>query len=178
MIFCKRGNLYPTGYRGGCRLFCVGRERSGFVLWQTSSRIIITTATEEKNEERRLGAATSNRISVYSEQRPLFLQLYFKGKEMARRYVGIDLAKRTMEVCIVEGTKIERHGLKTDEKGRKTLRLLLRKSDVAGYEVCNYGNLLARALKKEAGCEAVPLNAWGFPYHLAEPEKDGQGGRA
>jgi hypothetical protein len=25
------------------------------------------------------------------------------------RYVGIDLAKRSMEVCILEGCKIERH---------------------------------------------------------------------
>jgi hypothetical protein len=48
------------------------------MLWQTSSRILIATATEENNEERRFGAATPNRISVYPEQRPLFLQLYQK----------------------------------------------------------------------------------------------------
>jgi transposase len=140
-------------------LLRVGRERSGFNLWQTSSRIIITTATENDNEERRFGAATSNRISVYPEQRPLFLQLYLKEKEMARRYVGIDLAKRTMEVCILEGKGIERHGLKTDEKGRHILALLLRKSDVVGYEVCSYGNRLARALGKEVGCQVTALNA-------------------
>jgi hypothetical protein len=70
MIFCKRGNLYSTGYRGRRRLFCAGRERSGGNLWQTSSRIIITTAAEENNEGRRFGAATSNRISVYPEQGP------------------------------------------------------------------------------------------------------------
>jgi transposase len=140
-------------------LFRVGRERSGVKLWQTSSQILITTATEEKNEERRFGAATSNRISVYPEQRPLFLQLYTKEKEMARRYVGIDLAKRTMEVCIVEGKQIERHGLTTDEKGRKILALLLRKTDVVGYEVCSYGNRLARTLQNEVGCQVTPLNA-------------------
>jgi transposase len=83
-----------------------------------------------------------------------------KEKEMARRYVGIDLAKRTMEVCIVEeGKKIERHGLTTDEKGRQTLMRLLRKSDVAGYEVSGYGNRLARMLEKDVGCRVVPLNA-------------------
>jgi hypothetical protein len=59
MIFCKGGNLYLTRYRGRCRLFRVGRERSGFMLWQTSSRIIITTATEEHHEERRFAAAAS-----------------------------------------------------------------------------------------------------------------------
>jgi transposase len=78
---------------------------------------------------------------------------------MARRYVGIDLAKRTMEICIVEGKNIERHGLKTDESGRIMLARLLRKSDVVGYEVSSYGNFLARILQKEVGCKVIPLNA-------------------
>jgi transposase len=78
---------------------------------------------------------------------------------MARRYVGIDLAKRTMEVCIVEGKKIERHGLKTDEKGQNILAMLLRKTDIVGYEVCSYGNRLARTLQNWVGCTVTPLNA-------------------
>jgi transposase len=78
--------------------------------------------------------------------------------------VGIDLAKRTMEVCIVEGgergsLKIERHGLTTDEKGRQILMMLLRETDVVGYGVCGYGNRLARALQNEVGCTVRPLNA-------------------
>jgi transposase len=77
---------------------------------------------------------------------------------MARRYVGIDLAKRTMEVCMVEGQRIERHGLTTDEQGRQMLERLLRKRDVVGYEVSSYGNLLARYLHKETGCQVVGLN--------------------
>jgi hypothetical protein len=72
---------------------------------------------------------------------------------------GIDLVKRTMEVCILEEAKIERYGLTTDEKGQKILALLLRGSDVVGYEVSSYGNRLARALQAEAGCQVVPLNA-------------------
>jgi transposase len=79
---------------------------------------------------------------------------------MAIRYVGIDLAKRTMEVCIVEdGKRIERHGLKTDEKGQKILVKLLRKTDIVGYEVCGYGNRLARILLNEVGCKVIALNA-------------------
>ena len=74
------------------------------------------------------------------------------------RYVGIDLAKRSMEVCIPEGDAIERHGLTTDERGRKLLRQLLRKTDVAGYEACRYGNRLARLLQKDAGCTVIALN--------------------
>jgi hypothetical protein len=121
-------------------------------------RILITTATEENSEERRFGAATPDRIPVYPEQGPLFFQLYRKEKDMARRYAGIDLAKRTMEVCILEGKQIERYGLMTDGKGQQMLMLLLRKDDVAGYEVSSYGNRLARVLEKEVGCQVVPLN--------------------
>ena len=75
-----------------------------------------------------------------------------------RRYVGIDLAKRTMEVCILDGGRIERHGLTTDEKGRGILVRLLRSGDVVGYEVCRFGNRLARLLQKERGCEVISLN--------------------
>jgi hypothetical protein len=79
--------------------------------------------------------------------------------EMVKRYVGIELAKRTMEVCIVQGKEIERHGLTTDERGRLKLAGFLRKSDVVGYEVSGYGNRLARALRKETGCRTRALNA-------------------
>jgi hypothetical protein len=34
----------------------------------------------------------------------------------------------------------------------------LRKTDEVGYEVCRYGNRLARMLRKETGCTAVALN--------------------
>jgi transposase len=74
------------------------------------------------------------------------------------RYVGIDLAKRTMEVCIVEGTQIERHGLTTDEKGQHILSMLLGKTDVVGYEVSSYGNRLSRRLQNEVGCAVTALN--------------------
>jgi transposase len=78
---------------------------------------------------------------------------------MARRYVGIDLATKTMEVCILDGKKIERHGLTTDRKGREILRMLLRKSDVVGMEVCCYWQLLSRELIKGVGCKVYDLNA-------------------
>jgi hypothetical protein len=138
-------------------LFRARRERPGGNLWQTSSQIIITTAAEENNEERHLGAATSNRISVYPGQGPLFRPFYLKEFDMAR-YAGIDLEKRTMEVSILDGDKIERHGLTADGKGRSILASLLRETDVAGYEVCRFGNRLARMLEKEAGCTVTALN--------------------
>lgn len=79
---------------------------------------------------------------------------------MEGRFVGIDLAKRTMEVCIVtEGVeKIERHGLKTDTKGRETLCRLLRKSDKIAVEVCGFANSLVRQINREVGCRVYILN--------------------
>jgi hypothetical protein len=59
---------------------------------------------------------------------------------------------------IFDGERIERHGLTKDEKGRRILAGILRKSAVVEYEVCGHGNRLARlggALQKEAGY-AVP----------------------
>jgi hypothetical protein len=105
------------------------------MLRQTPPQIPIATAAEKNNEERRFDAATPNRIPVYPGQRPLFLQLYRKEQDMAKRYTGIDLAKRTREVCILEGKKIGRHGLKTDAKGQRMLIRLPGKDDVVGYEV-------------------------------------------
>jgi hypothetical protein len=54
---------------------------------------------------------------------------------MARRYVGIDLAKKSMEVCILEEGVITRHGMKTDRAGRRRLLRILRKTDTVGMEL-------------------------------------------
>jgi transposase len=89
---------------------------------------------------------------------PYFSHFTRKERIMAR-YVGIDLAKRTMEVCVIEdGKAIERHGLRTDEQGRRILTRLLRKTDTVGYETCRYGDMLARAIARNAGSRVVPLN--------------------
>jgi transposase len=63
-----------------------------------------------------------------------------------------------MAVCIVAGKQIERHGLTTDEKGQQILAMLLRKTDIVGYEVSSYGNRLARRLQNEVGCTVTALN--------------------
>jgi hypothetical protein len=79
-------------------------------------------------------ALTSNRSSVNPEQRLPFPHFTDKEREMTR-YVGTDLAKRSMQVCAVteESAAIERRGLKTDEKGRQMLCSFLRKEDVSIY---------------------------------------------
>jgi transposase len=81
--------------------------------------------------------------------------------EAGKRYVGLDLAKRTMEVCVVKDgeTGVERaSGMKTDGKGRERLARLLRETDVVGMEACAYAFLLARYLQEEVGCTVYILN--------------------
>ena len=78
-----------------------------------------------------------------------------------KRYVGLDLAKRTMEVCIAQSgqTGLKRvSGMKTDAKGRERLAGLLRESDVVGMEACAYAFVLARYLQEEAGCTVYILH--------------------
>jgi transposase len=95
----------------------------------------------------------------------LLLKWKRKEKEMkqeekkARRYVGIDLAKRSMEVCILDGKGIERHSYKTDEIGRGKLRRILRGSDVVGMETCCCSTMLTREVVKEVGSQVYNLNA-------------------
>jgi transposase len=81
--------------------------------------------------------------------------------EAGKRYVGLDLAKRTMEVCIAQDGEagVQRvSGMKTDGKGRERLAGLLKESDVVGMEACAYAFLLARYLKAETGCVVYILN--------------------
>jgi transposase len=78
----------------------------------------------------------------------------------AVRFVGLDLARRTMEICILaDGQKAVRtSGHKSDEKGRGRLASLLTKTDVVGMEACTYAFVLARFLIKEVGCTVYVLN--------------------
>jgi transposase len=64
-----------------------------------------------------------------------------------------------MEVCVLAGDNIERHGYKTDAQGRKKLARFLRKSDTVGMELCCCAVKLTRELEKEIGCKVYTLNA-------------------
>ena len=78
------------------------------------------------------------------------------------RYVGIDLAKKTMEVCVLgeEEKEIKRvSSVSTNETGRKRLVNLLKKTDIIGMEACTYSFLLTRYIEKEVGCTVYNLNA-------------------
>jgi transposase len=81
-------------------------------------------------------------------------------EESKKRFVGLDLAKRRLEECIVcEGEKTLRHGgIKSDAAGRLRLAGILRPGDVAGMEAPGYAFMLTRFLEREAGCTVYILH--------------------
>ncbi len=76
-----------------------------------------------------------------------------------KRFVGIDLGKRTYEIKIIEsdGKVSGTNGL-TNPVGRKTLYKKLRCTDRVAIEVCSLAMVMAREIEKEVGCEVVLLN--------------------
>ena len=76
-----------------------------------------------------------------------------------KRFVGIDLGKRTYEIKIIEsdGKVSGTNGL-TNPAGRKTLYKKLRCTDRVAIEVCSLAMVMAREIEKEVGCEVVLLN--------------------
>lgn len=76
-----------------------------------------------------------------------------------KRFVGIDLGKRTYEIKIIEsdGKVSGTNGL-TNPAGRKTLYKKLRCTDRVAIEVCSLAMVIAREIEKEVGCEVVLLN--------------------
>ena len=76
-----------------------------------------------------------------------------------KRFVGIDLGKRTYEIKIIEsdGKVSGTNGL-TNPAGRKTLYKKLHCTDRVAIEVCSLAMVMAREIEKEVGCEVVLLN--------------------
>ena len=76
-----------------------------------------------------------------------------------KRFVGIDLGKRTYEIKIIEsdGKVSGTNGL-TNPAGRKTLYKKLRCTDRVAIEVCSLAMVMAKEIQNEVGCEVVLLN--------------------
>ncbi len=76
-----------------------------------------------------------------------------------RRFVGIDLGKRTYEIKIIgsNGRVTGTNGL-TSPKGRKELYKRLLSTDRIAIEVCSLSMVMAKEIHKEVGCEVVLLN--------------------
>jgi len=85
-------------------------------------------------------------------------------KEGKRRYVGIDLGKRTYEMAIVGLTgKVTMSNGKTTAEGRQRLYQKLSAQDKVAMEAGNLAFIMAKEIQTAVGCEVRILN----PSHLA-----------
>lgn len=76
-----------------------------------------------------------------------------------RRFVGIDLGKRTYEIKFIsENGKVTGTNGKTCPSGRKELYRKLRSTDRVAIEVCSLSMLMAKEIQRDVGCEVVLLN--------------------
>lgn len=76
-----------------------------------------------------------------------------------KRFVGIDLGKRTYEIKFInENGSVNGTNGVTSPEGRKALYKKLRSTDRVAIEVCSLAMVMAREIEKEVGCEVVLLN--------------------
>jgi transposase len=81
-------------------------------------------------------------------------------KSGKRRYVGIDLGKRTYTMAVIGKTgKTSHSNGRTDSEGRAALYGKLEKSDKVGLEAGNLAFMTAKEIIERVGCEVVVLNA-------------------
>ena len=84
--------------------------------------------------------------------------------EATGRFVGIDLGKRTYEMCLIDQNgKITRTNGKTDFKGLEKLCERLGADDLVAIEACNLAMRIERQIRMSVGCKVCILN----PYKLA-----------
>ena len=76
-----------------------------------------------------------------------------------KRFVGIDLGKRTYEMRIIGiNGKVTGINGQTNPSGRKSLYKKLLSTDRVAIEVCSLAMVMAKEIQKEVGCEVVLLN--------------------
>lgn len=92
--------------------------------------------------------------------------------EVAGNYVGIDLGKRTYEMCTISPNgEIGRTGGKTDFSGLARLCEKLSADDVVAIEACNLAFRIERQLRKSVGCKVYVLNAGRLAIIYASSRK-------
>ena len=81
-------------------------------------------------------------------------------KETNARYVGIDLAKRTMEVRFIDNAsdRVKKWNGKTDWRGRARLYKQLQSGDLVAMEACSLAFVMAREIMEQTEAEAIVLN--------------------
>lgn len=79
--------------------------------------------------------------------------------EAGKRAVGIDLAKRTMEVRFMkDGEKTKAWNSKTDVIGREKLYAQLTRGDIVGIEACALAFTIAKEIKEKTEADIWVLN--------------------
>ena len=78
---------------------------------------------------------------------------------MSKRFVGIDLSKKTMEVRILQDKMpiIKWHG-KTDKVGRNRLYKKLNKNDCIALEACSMAFVMTKEIENTVGAKVIVLN--------------------
>ncbi|MDR2740499.1 MAG: IS110 family transposase [Treponema sp.] len=81
-------------------------------------------------------------------------------KSEKRRYVGIDLGKRTYTMAVIGKTgKVNHSNGRTDSEGRAALYGKLEKGDKVALEAGNLAFMMAKEIIERVGCDVVILNA-------------------
>ncbi|MDR1306692.1 MAG: transposase, partial [Treponema sp.] len=81
-------------------------------------------------------------------------------KSGTRRYMGIDLGKRTYTMAVIGKTgKVSLSNGRTDSEGRAALYGKLEKGDKVALEAGNLAFMMAKEIIEQVGCEVVVLNA-------------------
>jgi hypothetical protein len=81
-----------------------------------------------------------------------------RAKGTERRFIGIDLGKRTHQDAFVTGKKVSFSGGMNTSEGRQALYKKLRPSDTVAIEAGNLAFIMAKEMEKAAGCKVVVLN--------------------
>ena len=86
-------------------------------------------------------------------------------EEKNKRFVGIDLGKRTMEVRIMKsnGDIVKSWNGKTDTIGRTKLYKQLTAGDLVALEACSLAFVIAREIEERTGAEVVVLHPARLP---------------
>jgi transposase len=81
-----------------------------------------------------------------------------KAQEVEKRFIGIDLGKRTHQDAFVTGKKVVfSSGINTPD-GRQALYKKLRPSDTVAIEAGNLAFIMAKEMEKAVGCKVLVLN--------------------
>ncbi len=79
--------------------------------------------------------------------------------EVAGNAAGLDLGKRTYEMCLIaQNGRATRTGGKTDFAGIDNLCRKLKKDDVVAMEACDLAFRIERAIREQVGCRVIILN--------------------